>query len=113
MPDTTRQRSYGCSYGCGNPYDYLFVSVQDGTTEFLCLPCFVQLAQQLLKALIEPDAPDVQAAVEDMGSLNVVPMHGPGPRKRGKNAPANTEDDDLVSAFDSRITVDELGDEFK
>lgn len=113
MPDETPQRSYGCSYGCGNPYDYVFVSVADGTTEFLCLPCFVQLAQTLLKALIDPTDGIVQQAVADMGQLDTAPVRNNGVRPRGKNAPVNAEDDDLIAAFDGIITADDLPDEFR
>lgn len=113
MPDSAPERSYGCSYGCGNPYDYIFVSVADGTTEFLCLPDFVRLCESLIAAVTDPDNPVVRAAVADMVSLDVTPMNGSKPKQRGKNAPVGTEDDDLLEAFDSIITVDELGAEFK
>jgi hypothetical protein len=111
--EVTAIRSYGCSFGCGNPYDYVFVSVADGTTEFLCLPCFVRLASDLLAAVTEPDSKRVRDAVKDMGNLDVTPMRGSKPRSRGKNAPADTEDPDLIMAFDSVITEDDLPDEFR
>ena len=111
--DTPAIRSYGCSFGCGNPYDYVFVSVADGTTEFLCLPCFVRLASDLLEAVTEPDSKRVRNAVKDMGSLDVTPMRGSKPRGRGRNAPADNDDPDLIMAFDSMITEDELPAEFR
>lgn len=113
MPDAAPERSYGCSYGCGNPYDYIFVSVADGTTEFLCLPCFVKLCESLIAAVTDPDNPVVRAAVADMPALDSVPMNGSKPKSRGKNAPAGTDSDDLLEAFDSVITADELGPEFR
>jgi|SRR5215469_4187443 len=113
MPDETKERSYGCSYGCGNPYDYLFVDVASGTTEFLCLPCFVGLAQTLLTAVIDPSDPTVQAAVADATPLDKTPMNGRGSKARGRNAPVNSDDDDLLEAFDSVITVDDLPAEFR
>lgn len=113
MPDETTERSYGCSYGCGNPYDYVFVSVRDGTTEFLCLPCFLTLAQQLVTAVIDPSDPTVQAAVADMPALEQAPMNGRGAKRRGKNAPTTADDPDLFEAFDSVITVDDLPEAFR
>lgn len=113
MPDDSYVRSYGCSYGCGNPYDYVFVSVADGTTEFLCLPCFVKLAETLLTAVIDPSNEIVQGAVAAMGTLDAAPVKNNTVKQRGKNAPVNADDDDLIAAFDSVITVDELGPEFR
>jgi hypothetical protein len=106
-------RSYGCSFGCGNPYDYVFVTVADGTTEFLCLPCFVRLASDLLEAVTEPDSPRVRAAVADMGKLESAPMISSRVKSRGKNAPADSDDPDLFEAFDSVITEDDLPAEFR
>lgn len=112
IPETV-QRSYGCTYGCGNPYDYLIVSVADGTTEFLCLPCFVRLATDLVAAMTSPDGEVVLAAVRDMGHLEQVPMSAPGPKSRGRNAPATNDDDDVLTAFDGIITEDDLPEDFR
>lgn len=109
---TPPERSYGCSWGCGNPYDYVFVSVADGTTEFLCLPCFLKLAQEIVTAVISPDGEEVMAALADMRGSEQAPMRSGKVRKRGKNAPANSEDPDLIDAFDSRLTPDELPEDF-
>ncbi len=109
---TPPERSYGCSWGCGNPYDYVFVSVADGTTEFLCLPCYLKLAEDIIVAVVSPEGQDVMAALKLAGGIDAAPMRGKGARPRGKNAPANSEDPDLIDAFDSRLTVDELPEEF-
>lgn len=113
MPDDVTQRSYGCSWGCGNPYDYVFVNVSDGTTEFLCLPCFLQLAEQLITAVVDPSNAIVQEAVAQMGNLDTAPMTGSKVKSRGKNAPVNAEDDDLIAAFDGIITEDQLPEAFR
>lgn len=107
------QRSYGCSFGCGNPYDYIVVNVADGTTEFLCLPCFVRLAHDMITAVTMPDDPTVIAAVAAMGQIDVAPMTGKGARRRGKNAPVTADDDDLISAYEDVITEDELPEAFR
>lgn len=106
-------RSYGCSYGCGNPYDYVFVSVADSTTEFLCLPCFVKLAADIVAAITSPDAEDVKSALNGAPGFRPVQTPRAKAKTRGHNAPVGTEDDDLLSSFDSTITVDELPPEFK
>jgi hypothetical protein len=107
------ERSYGCTFGCGNPYDYVFISVRDGTTEFLCLPCFVRLAHDMLSAVTEPDPEQAASWLRTISPLDAAPMRESGPHKRGHNAPATNDDPDLFDAFDAVITQDELGDEFK
>jgi hypothetical protein len=113
MPDAAPVRSYGCSFGCGNPYDYIVVSVADGTTEFLCMPCYVKLATEIIEAVTNPDSPTVQAALAEMGQVQQTAMNGQGPKRRGKNAPVDADDPDIIEAFDSVITVDELPEEFR
>lgn len=113
MPDTPLPRSYGCSFGCGNPYDYVLVSVADSSTELLCLPCFLKLSSEILEAVINPDNPEIMSAIAQAGQVEQARMNGKGPKARGKNAPANTEDADLIEAFDSAITVDDLPEEFR
>ena len=112
-PAEPPQRSYGCQWGCGNPYDYIFVSVQDGTTEFLCLPDFLKLAEQIITAVTSPEGAEVMAALAEAAKLEVAPMPQGAVKARGKNAPADTDDPDLLTAFDSVITVDELPEEFR
>lgn len=106
-------RSYGCSWACGNPYDYVFVNVQDATTEFLCMPCFLKLAEQIITAVTSPEGQEIMAALAEAANLESAPMDTTQVKARGHNAPANTEDPDLIEAFDSVITVDDLPDEFK
>jgi hypothetical protein len=91
----------------------VFISVADGTTEFLCLPCFVKLASDLVHAVTSPEAADVLAAVADTQGIEYAPVTRNTVRGRGHNAPATTDDPDLLDAFDSRITVEELPDEFR
>lgn len=107
------ERSYGCSYGCGNPYDTIIINVRDGTTEFLCLPCFVRLASDVVAAMTEADNPDVQAAMAYAAGRPADLVPGPTGKRRGHNAPATADDPDLLAEFDSVITVDDLPDEFR
>lgn len=108
-----RARSYGCTFGCGNPYDYVLVAVADGTTEFLCLPCYVKLATEMVEAVTNPNAPNVGKALSYSANLESAPMRSNGVKSRGKNAPATSDDDDLVEAYSGVITEDELPDEFR
>lgn len=108
----TVQRSYGCSFGCGNPYDYIIVQVVDGTTEFACLPCFVRLASDMVTAVTEGISPDAQAELRELQSAGQAPMSNGSVRPRGKNAPADADDPDLIDVFDSRITAEELPEDF-
>lgn len=106
-------RSYGCTFGCGNPYDFVLVTVEDGSTEFLCTPCFVSLAADMLKAMTEPDSPDVAQASAWAHDNPVNQAPGPAARRRGHNAPATTTDPSIMEAFESVMTVDELPEEFR
>lgn len=115
MPDQTpgTERSYGCTFGCGNPYDYVFIDVRSGTTEFLCLPCFIRLAHDMLTAVTEPDPADMAKWLHTIAPLDPTPMNGSKPRGRGHNAPATSDDPDLFDTFDAVITADELPPEFR
>lgn len=106
-------RSYGCTFGCGNPYDYVFISVRDGTTEFLCLPCFVRLASDIVSAVTEPNPEQVAKWLHTISPLAAAPMKANGAKRGRKNAPATNEDPGLFEAFDSRIDASELPAEFR
>lgn len=105
------ERSYGCSMGCGNPYDFILVVVQDGSTMFLCFPCYVRNAMDGLKAVIETDDPMVKAALEMVPPVDSVPMNSGRVRSRGHNAPADADSDDIIEAFDAFLTEDEVNEQ--
>lgn len=107
------QRSYGCSFACGNPYDVIVVTVSDGTTQFLCLPCFVRTAMDVVAAVTDPESTNVQTALQLAGELVNVTPASDGVKPRGKNAPADVDDDDMMEAFSGFITEDELPEEFR
>jgi hypothetical protein len=58
-----------CSMGCGNEYEFVVVTASDSTTQFLCVPCFVNAAMVIVAAITEPDNPDVMSAVEAYGAV--------------------------------------------
>jgi hypothetical protein len=107
------ERAYGCTFACGNPYDYVVVQVSDGTTEFLCLPCFVKLASDMVEAVTNPASDSVTHAVNSATPVDHAPMMGVRPKRRGKNAPVTADDPDVFTQFSTTITVDELPDEFR
>lgn len=84
------ERSYGCSYGCGNPYDFVMVTVSDGASEFLCTPCLIKTATEMVAAMIQADNPEVRAALESLGTPGEDRVPGPAGRERGENGPAGS-----------------------
>ena len=112
-PDSETQRSYGCTFGCGNAYDFVFISVRDGTTEFLCVPCFLRLAYDILSAMTESTPEQVAHWLKAISPLDPTPMKGNRPRPGRRNAPATTDDADLFEAYDSTISADDLPAEFR
>lgn len=107
---TVERRSYGCSLGCGNPYDFVIVLVQDGEAQLLCTPCFVQTAMDMVTAIMNPDDPEVQKRVAEAGTPEQVPMNGRQVAKRGHEAPADTIDPDAIDTFEGYVLADEFDD---
>lgn len=107
------QRSYGCSLACGNPYDFVVVLVADGTTQFLCTPCFVRTAHDMLTAMVTSGDPDVERRIAEAGSVETVPMNDDGVVKRGHNAPVDSQDADAIETFAGFELADEIDDAFQ
>lgn len=101
-------RSYGCTFGCGNPYDFVIVQVADGTTEFLCMPCFVKLASDVLAAMTEVDNPQVKLALASMNGLGGDVVPGPTGKAHGHNAPATNDDPALFDAYEDVVTLEDF-----
>lgn len=112
MPDIeeTPARSYGCSLGCGNPFDFIVVGVQDGEAQMLCVPCFVRTAMDMVAAIVNPDDPDVAQRIAEAGTVEQVPMTGRQVAKRGHEAPVDTVDPDAIERFESFVLSDEVDD---
>lgn len=99
-------RSYGCTFGCGNPYDIIVIQVADSTTEMLCVPCFTRLALDVVKAITEEADPEVQAALAAWTEVADTIAPGPRGRQRGRNAPATIDDPDIIEQFSVFIDDD-------
>lgn len=110
-PETAR--SYGCTFACGNPYDYVFIDVRSGTTEMLCLPCFIRLAHDMLATVTDPDPAQTAKWLHAISPLDQAPMRNGGAKRGRRNAPATNDDPELFDAFDATITADELPAEFR
>lgn len=107
------QRSYGCTLGCGNAYDFVLVDVRSGDTEMLCTPCYIRLASDMVEAITNPEDPNVAAALAAVGVAAGEQAPGPTPRRGRRNAPVTSDDSDLFDAFDGRLDADELPEEFR
>lgn len=77
------------------------------------MPCFIRLAVEIVQAVQTTEGAELVTAINDMGKLQAAPMSNPPRRKRGHEAPVNADDPTLIEAFDSRITEDELPEDFK
>lgn len=108
--DEVEQRSYGCSYGCGNPYDFIVVMVRDAETQMLCVPCFIRTAMDMVSAIVEPDNPDVQQRVMEAPAPEQVPMNGRQVAARGHEAPVDSLDPDAIGKFEGYVLSDEIDD---
>lgn len=100
-------RSYGCTFGCGNPFDFVVISVSDGTAEFLCLPCYVHLATDMVTAVVDPSDPKVRETMANLGQLQFTAAPGPAGRTGKRNAPVTETDPGVIESFDSEIDDDE------
>jgi hypothetical protein len=107
------ERSYGCSFGDGNPYDYVFIDVRSGETLFPCLPCFVRLAADIVSAVTTPSEEQMATWLEGAQPAEAAPITSGGHKPGRRNAPVNTDDPELFGAFDAVITADELPPEFR
>ncbi len=107
------ERSYGCTFGCGNPYDVIVVSVADSTTEFLCFPCFTRMAATVVEAITATGDAATQLMYAANDTHRQVRMDKPGPKPGRRNAPATAADPGILAAYDDVITADELPEDFR
>lgn len=107
------QRSYGCTFGCGNPYDMIVITVSDGTTQFLCVPCFIRTASDALSALLDIKSPGVQEAIAHQLASGLPSVPGPSGKRGKRNAPATSSDAALIEAYSDVMDADALPPEFR
>lgn len=108
MPGETTEptRSYGCTNGDGRPYDIVMIAIADGTTDFLCMPCFVSVAAAIAEAMVNPDSPEAAEALAYMASQGSDQVPGPSGAPGRRNAPATNADASMFEAYDSAVEWD-------
>ena len=109
MPEESK-RSYGCQFGCGNPFDVILFQVVDSSTLMLCTPCHIKLAIEIVDAMTGEVSPEVEASRQEIDAMDQAPHTGARARRGRHNAPVGTTSDDLIEAYDSAVTADELDD---
>jgi hypothetical protein len=103
-------RSYGCTYGCGNPYDYVLIDVQGSEVLLLCVPCFIRTAMDMVTAVVEKGDPEVEKRVAEGAVSDQAPMTGRAVAKRGHEAPGDVDDENAIETFESYVLEDEVAD---
>jgi hypothetical protein len=106
-------RSYGCQYGCGNAMDVMLYQFIDGSSLTLCIPCFVRTAIDIVRSMTENPSDELAAMVAEMAGLDMVDTPTARARRGKHNAPVGTDNAELIEQYDTALTEDELGDEFK
>jgi hypothetical protein len=107
------ERSYGCTFGCGNPYDYILIDVRSGETLMLCLPCHLKVAADMVEMVTDPDSAVPYTVTPAGEAILSEGAPGPRPRRGRRNAPATADDPDLITSYEELITEDDLPDEFR
>lgn len=92
-------RTYPCSYGCGNQIDVILTQVEDSTTLMLCMPCFILTAQQVLEAMVNPDNPDVKKRISDAGAVNRATRGKAASSRAKKPEEQDPDDPDYIAPF--------------
>lgn len=100
-------RSYGCTYGCGNPYDYVLIDVQGSEVLLLCVPCYIRTAMDMVTAVMEKGDPEVERRIAEGAVTDQTPMNGRQVAKRGHEAPGDVDDPDAIETFESYVLEDE------
>lgn len=112
-PVDAPQMSYGCQFADGNPYHVILVNVMDGSTLFVCMPCFVRVSTEIVDAMTGNLSAEVEAERQAMNAEQVSEPENLRARKGRHNAPAGAEDPDLVEHFDGIVYADELDERFQ
>lgn len=58
-------RGIACSFGCGNDSNFALVDIGSSDTSFLCVPCFLHVAENMAQAMLNPDNVMVKRAVSE------------------------------------------------
>jgi len=77
------------------------------------MPCYVRQCIDVIAAMTDQASMPAEAAGMIADLADQAPMKSGDIRRRGKNAPATADDDDLIAAYDDLIMPDELSEEFR
>lgn len=101
------ERSYPCSYSCGNQIDVILTQFTDSTTLMLCMPCFLLTAQQVLEAMIDPESGEVKAKVSQAGTVDRATLGPAKSRARKSGTWIDPNDPDFIEPFSGFDTEDD------
>lgn len=96
-----------CSFGCGNTYQFVVVTIEDSTTQLMCVPCFIETAAQMVNAIVNPGDPRVQDAMAQYADIE---MSGTTRRRRVRSTgPLDIEagDGDALDPFELDVDDDD------
>lgn len=85
---------HSCQEGCGRTYDIVIIQVVDGSTNMMCIPCFMSFAHRIMTAMVEPENPAVAEVVEgaDFSDVTYVDPNAVGYGIRGFSDPPAEDD---------------------
>lgn len=93
--DTGQACIHACAWGCGRKYDVIIVQIIDGSTLMLCIPCMTSFSVNVMKAMVEPESPEVQEVLgsTDLTGVMLVTESGSDAPTRGFSDPAPADDE--------------------
>jgi hypothetical protein len=78
MTETSRTpvvRAIACSFGCGNDSNFVLVDIASSDTSFLCVPCFLHVAENMTRAMLDPDNAMVRLAIAESPLPEQAPLY--------------------------------------
>ena len=94
-PQTGEACTHACTWACGRKYDIVVTQVIAASTLFLCLPCFMSFAHNVMQAMVDADNADVRdvtASADLTGVMLVTESDTPG-NMRGFSDPEPADDE--------------------
>lgn len=86
---------HACTWGCGRKYDIVVTQVIDASTLFLCIPCFMSFAHNVMQAMVDADSADVKdvTASADLTGVMLVTESESATPVRGFSDPEPADDE--------------------
>lgn len=83
-------RGIACSFGCGNESSFVLVDIASSDTSFLCVPCFLHVAENMAEAMLNPDNGMVKQAQSEAPMPEQSAIKLPGEAVRHTTMPDGT-----------------------